>query len=81
MKALTIDHLISKRWGGICSDHIEYDISQDKGDESDPITFRQYSSNMTAKTGKYDRDQLFHAISRDNDSITIHFMYFPYRKV
>ena len=32
---------------------------------------------MTAKTGKYSRDQLFHAISRENDSTTVNFMYFP----
>ena len=36
---------------------------------------------MTAKTGKYAGDQLFHAISRDNDPTAVHFMYFPHHKV
>ena len=36
---------------------------------------------MTAKTGKYDGDQLFHAIYCDNDPTTIHFMYFPHHEV
>ena len=53
MQALIPESLISKRWGGGYSYHIEYDITEDKGDESDPITFRQYLANMTSKTGKY----------------------------
>ena len=36
---------------------------------------------MTAKTDKYAGDKLFHAISRDNDPTTVHFMYFPHHKV
>ena len=36
---------------------------------------------MTAKTGKYDGDQLFHAIFHDNYSTIVHFMYFPHHKV
>ena len=36
---------------------------------------------MTAKSGKYAGDQLFHAISRDNNPTTVHFMYLPYNKV
>ena len=36
---------------------------------------------MTAKIVEYARDQLFHAISRDNDPTTVHFMYFPRHKV
>ena len=63
--------------GGGCSNHLEYDLPQNKGDEYDPIIFQQYLANMTAKTGKYYGDQLFHAISRDNDPTTIHSMYFP----
>ena len=39
-QALITDHLISKIWGGIYPDHVEYDLPKDKGDESDPITFR-----------------------------------------
>ena len=31
--------------------------------------------------GKYVGDQLFHAISRDNDPTTVHFMYFPNHNV
>ena len=31
--------------------------------------------------GKYVGDQIFHAISRDNNPITIHFIYFPHHKV
>ena len=53
MEELIKDHLISKRWGEICSYNIEYDLPQDVGDKSEPITFRQYLANMTAKTGKY----------------------------
>ena len=36
---------------------------------------------MTAKTGKYPRDQLFHAIYRDDDPTTVNFMYFIHHKV
>ena len=36
---------------------------------------------MTAKTGKYSGDQLFHAVYCDNDTTTVHFMYFPHHKV
>ena len=36
---------------------------------------------MTAKTEKYTRDQLFHAISCDNNPTTVHFMYFRNHKV
>ena len=44
--------MISKRLGGGgYSDHLEYDLPQDEGDESERITFRQYLANMTAKTG------------------------------
>ena len=49
MQALIKYHQISKIWGEIYSDHIEYDISQDEGDKSDPIMFRQYLANMTEK--------------------------------
>ena len=36
---------------------------------------------MTAKTGKYAGDQLLHAIYRENDPTTLHFIYFPHHKV
>ena len=36
---------------------------------------------MTSKTGKYARDQLFHAISCDKDPTTVHLMYLPHNKV
>ena len=36
---------------------------------------------MTAKSGKYAGDQLFHAISRDNNPTTVQFMYSPHNKV
>ena len=49
MQALITDHLLSKIWGEIYSDHLEYDLPQDKGDESNPITFRKYLANMTEK--------------------------------
>ena len=39
MQALITDHLISKSWGLIYSDRLDYDIPWDKGDESDPINF------------------------------------------
>ena len=81
MQALIIDHLISKRCGGIYSGHIEYDLPQDEGYESRPITFRQYLENMTSKTGKYAGDKLFHAISRDNNPTTVHFIYLPNHKI
>ena len=48
--------------GGVYSDSIEYDLPQDEGYKSNPITFLQYLANMTVKTGKYSGDQLFHAI-------------------
>ena len=41
IQALVTYLLISKKWGKFYSDHLEYDLPQDKGDESDPITFRQ----------------------------------------
>ena len=82
MKSLVKYHLISKQWGeGGYSYHFEYDLPQDEGDESDHIAFRKYLANITAKMGKYARDQLFHEISHDNDPTTIHFMYFPHHKV
>ena len=56
-------------------------LPQDKGDESDPIKFQKYLANMTAKIGKYSGDQLFHAISRDKNQTTVHFMYSTYYKV
>ena len=36
---------------------------------------------MTAKTGKYSGDQLFHTISHDKNPTTVQFIYFPYHKV
>ena len=36
---------------------------------------------MTENTGNYFGYQLFHAITRDNDTTTVHFMYFPHHKV
>ena len=36
---------------------------------------------MTGKTGKYARDQLYHAISRDNNHTTVHLIYFTHHKV
>ena len=36
---------------------------------------------MTAKTGNYAGDQLFHTISCDKNITTLHFMYFPHNKV
>ena len=60
MKALITDHLITKRWGKFYLDHLKYDLSQDEGDEYDPIMFQQYLVNMTEKTGKYARKQSFH---------------------
>ena len=81
MQALITDHLISKTWGKFYSDHLKYDLPQYKGDESNPILFRKYLAKMTAKTRKYVRDKLFHAISRDNDTTTVNFMYFIHHKV
>ena len=81
VQVLTTDHLISKRLGGIYSDHLEYYLPQYKGDESNPITFRHYLANMTAKTGNYARDKLFYATSLENNPITLHFMYFPHHMV
>ena len=66
---------------GIYSDHLEYDLPQDKGDESDPITFRQYLANMTAKTENYAGYQLFHAIYHGNNTTTVSFMYFTHHEV
>ena len=77
MQALIIDHLISKRWERIYLDHLKYELPQDDVNESDPIMLQQYLSNITSKMFKYTRDQLFYAISCDNDPTTIHFMYFP----
>ena len=74
--------MISKRLGGGgYSNHLEYDLPQDEGDESERITFRQYLANMTAKTGKYARDKLFHTIYHDNEPTTVRFIYFPHHKV
>ena len=81
IQALITDNLISKRWGGIYSDHLEYDLPQVEVDEYDPITFRKYLANITAKTGKYALDQLFHAVSHDNDPTTLQFTYFPHHKI
>ena len=39
MQVLITDHLILKRWGKIYSDNLEYDLLQDEGYESNPITF------------------------------------------
>ena len=58
IQALITDHQISKIWGGVYSDHLEYDLPQDKVDESDPITFKQYLAYNTVKTGKHFGDQL-----------------------
>ena len=74
--------MISKRLGGGgYSDHLEYDLPQDEGDEYEHITFRQYLANMTTKTGKYAGDRLFHTISHDNEPTTVHFIYFPNHKI
>ena len=67
--------------GGVYSDHLEYDLTQDEVDECDPIMFQKYLANMTAKTGKYAGDQLFHAISCDINPTTVNYMYFPHNKV
>ena len=75
------DNLISKRWGEIYSDHLGYDLPQDMRDESEPITFQQYLANINSKTGKYSGDQLFQAISCDNNPTTVKFMYSPHHKV
>ena len=71
-----MDHLISKIWGKFYSEHLKYDLTQYEGDESDLITLRQYLSNLTAKKGEYAGDQLFHAISCDNNPTTVHFYVF-----
>ena len=81
MQALIIDNLISKIWGGVYSEHLKYYLPQDEVDESEPITFRKYVSNVTAKTGKYAGDPLFHAIPRDKNSTTVNFMYFPHHRL
>ena len=67
--------------GEIDSDHIGYNLLQDKGDEYDPIKFWQYLANMAAQTGKYAGDQWFHLISCDKDPTTVHFMFFTHNKV
>ena len=67
--------------GGGYSDHFKHYLIWNKGDESDPITFRKYIANMTVSTGKYARDQLFHAIPRNNNFTTVHFMFFLHHKV
>ena len=36
---------------------------------------------LNAKMGKYAGDQLFHAISRDKDPITVYFIYFSHHKI
>ena len=41
MQALIQDHLISKIWVDIYSDHIEYELPQDEGYEFDLITYQQ----------------------------------------
>ena len=81
VQALIKDHRISKRWGGVYSDHLEYDLPQDKGDESESITFRKYLANITAKTGKYYGNQLFCAISCNKNHTTVKFIYFPRHKL
>ena len=81
MQALTTDHLIPKRCGEIYLDHLQYDFPQYEGGESGPITFRQYLANMTCKMGKCAGDQIFHAISCDNNPTNLHLMYFPHRKL
>ena len=78
MQAIITNHLISKQWGGIYLYHIEYELPQDEGYESDTITFWQYLANMTTKTGKYTGDKLFDAILRDNDPTTVNVMYFTH---
>ena len=80
IQSLIIDHLISKIWGNVYSDHLKYDLPQDEGDKSDPITFRQYVASITSKMGEYARDQLFHAISCENDPTTVHVMHFTHHK-
>ena len=70
-----------KKWGKFYSNHLEYDIPQDEGYQYDPITFRPYLANLTSKTGKYDGDQLFRAISCDKYPTTVNFMYFPHHEV
>ena len=40
MQALITDPLISKIWGEIFSDHLEYSLSQYEVDESDTMTFQ-----------------------------------------
>ena len=64
--------------GGIYSDHLEYYLPQYEVDECDHIMFRKYLASMNVKTVKYAGDQLFHEIFRDNDPITVYFMFFTY---
>ena len=81
MQELIKDHPIYKIWGGGYLEYLEYDLPQDEGYEFDPITFQQNLANMTAKTVKYAGDQLFHALSRDNNHTTVNVIYFPHQKV
>ena len=80
-KALITNHLIFKHWEEVYSYHLEYDIPQCEGDEYDPIVFRQYLANITANMSKYARDQLSHAIYRNNDPTTVHFMLFTHHNL
>ena len=73
--------MISKQWGEIYSDHLEYDLPQDKGDKSNPITLQQYLAKTTEKTGKCAGDKLLHTIFCDNDPINVNLMYFTHYKV
>ena len=41
IQAMITDHLIPKIWEEIYSEHLEYDLPQDEGNESDPIAFLQ----------------------------------------
>ena len=47
IQALITDQLIPKRWREFVSNHIEYKLPQDEGDESNPIKFREYLADMT----------------------------------
>ena len=62
-------------------DHLEYDLTQDKGDESNRITFREYFANKTEKWENTLEIKYSMQLSLDNDHNTIHFMYFPHYKV
>ena len=67
--------------GGGYLEHLEYDFTRYKVDESDSIMLQQYLANMIVKTGKYVGDKLFHSISHYNNPTTIHFMSFTHHKV